>query len=827
MGTRLMDFTRGTQVSETIAMMFASALRPMAFTALAIIAAFVGWLVWTESEPGDAYYWLMHVYASFWTWLEFSPDKLVTLKTQTQGNVLVHIASVKSYPPLQAAWLRLWSAVSGGVVYGLLVGIPLAIISIIALKRFGSRLIRREHERGSQLVKLPQLEAEIAAYNQVEGKEDRAADARRLLGQVAWHKAPFVSREDLVSLGAYEPFVLAGVSYPWRSEQTHTLLVGTTGTGKSTVMKDLLAQIRERGGRAVVFDLTGTYVESFYQPDTDIILNPFDARCPKWSPFSDAHTREHFKEASLALVPIADGGEQFWPESARMLFVEVCVRLVQQGRGNNEALSDVLMTSKLKDLHAHVLKTVAAPLTDPEAKRMAESIRATFNTYAQALMTLPTEGREFSVRDWVQASDGIVDDDGNHKPAPGSVLFIAAQHVNLRSVRVLLTLWLTTAINTLMSMRGDQRDIRLWFLLDEINALHNIPAIVSGMQTARNYGGAFVLGVHTIHQLRETYGDNLAETIASLAKTKLLLATKDKVTQEWESAQVGDGEWAEREENLSYGVSNVRDAATLQRKVKLEPLVLPSQFNELRNLTGYIKFAEGMPAALVKITHVKYEKPNPGFIERVIAPLAPPAPPPLALPHYITVNGVRVTRDGEIVDTAQPVSATVAGPSNTTAAPASDPPSDSSGEGFQIAKSTGGVPERMLFEPVAAAIAKAHDWVEGSVEAGRVNLDLDPRLNPMVKAGDGGNSAVAAADQARRGVEGKVAEAAATELAKDAPREGLAAQEQRQYLGEAEKAAAVHARSQGNNIPAHHLPPPPAAEPDREIDEDHSWGSAR
>ena len=42
MGTRLMDFTRGTQVSETIAMMFASALKPMAYTALAIIAAFVG-----------------------------------------------------------------------------------------------------------------------------------------------------------------------------------------------------------------------------------------------------------------------------------------------------------------------------------------------------------------------------------------------------------------------------------------------------------------------------------------------------------------------------------------------------------------------------------------------------------------------------------------------------------------------------------------------------------------------------------------------------------------------------------------------------------------
>ena len=356
----------------------------------------------------------------------------------------------------------------------------------------------------------------------------------------------------------YEPFTLAGIPYPWRAEQSHTMLVGTTGSGKSTVMKDLLKQIRARRGRAVVFDLTGTFIETFYNPHTDIILNPFDARCPKWSPFSDAHTREHFQGSqSLALVPMSDGGgEQFWPESARMIFVETCVRLVEQGRGNAQALSDVLMTSKLKDLHAHVLRTVAAPLTDPEAKRMAESIRATFNTYAQALLTLPTEGRDFSVRDWVLASETQADDPNRHS----SVLFVAAQHVNLRSVRVLLTMWLSTAINTLMSMPGDQRDIRLWLLLDEIGALHNIPAIVSGMQTARNYGGAFVLGVHTIAQLKETYGDNYAETIASLAKTKLLMNTRDRASQEWESGQVGDGEWSEMEENWSYGANNVRDA---------------------------------------------------------------------------------------------------------------------------------------------------------------------------------------------------------------------------------------------------------------------------
>ena len=129
-----------------------------------------------------------------------------------------------------------------------------------------------------------------------------------------------------------------------------------------------------------MFDLTGAFVEGFYNKETDVLLNPFDVRCPAWSPFADARTREHFKEFSQALIPMTEKGDSFWQETARILFVETCVLLVEQGRGNNKALAEVLMTSKLKDLRAHVARAIAAPLTDPEAKRMAKSIRACYGS---------------------------------------------------------------------------------------------------------------------------------------------------------------------------------------------------------------------------------------------------------------------------------------------------------------------------------------------------------------------------------------------------------------------------------------------------------------
>ena len=792
-----LDFTRGSQVAETVGMMFTTALRPMFWTVMGILIAAIGYQVWQHTDHGDRYFWMMHSYADIWHYFSFNPGHLIGLKMVAGDTVRVPISLINSYPPLVAAWGRLTTALTNGTTYGLGLGIPLAIIATIGLRRFGHDLTERKHTRGAMIASVSELQADVAALNAAAS----AIDSRKIASDLYGRSAPFkltipANRRHVRSL-VHKPYQVAGVPYPWRAEQSHTMIVGTTGTGKSTAMKDLLRQIKARGDRAVVFDLTGTYVEGFYNKKTDVLLNPFDVRCPAWSPFADARTREHFKEVSQALIPMTENGDSFWQETARMLFVETCVRLVEQGRGNNKSLAEVLMTSKLKDLHAHVARTIAAPLTDPEAKRMAESIRATFNTYAQALLTLPDEGAMFSIRDWVlgidldgrnggdDGFDGLaantgpavspdVDDaDGEpHKPMiidavtgevfddedgvevagepltitvddtasdtvstpatvngvtarradatadskpemakqtpaataagagddlletpPGSVMFVAAQHVNMTSVRVLLTMWITTAINTLMSMRGDQRDIRLWFLIDEIGALHNIPAIVAGMQTSRNYGGAFVLGVHTMAQLRETYGDNHAETISSLAKTKLLLNTRDRGTQDWESEQIGEGEWSELEENWSYGVDNVRDAATLQRKIKLEPLVLPTEFGELPDLHGYLKFPQGLPAAKVKLTYVKYRRQAPGYVERLIAPLA--------LPGFDNETETPATASLKAAPVASPVAADAVAPQRVTtpvaatratagetgegAEPAAQEKPSDGGEGFQTA----------------------------------------------------------------------------------------------------------------------------------------------
>jgi len=409
----------------------------------------------------------------------------------------------------------------------------------------------------------------------------------------------------LARAGFYTPSHLAEVEWPWRLEQSHTMLVGTTGTGKTVALSELLAEARSRGQRAVVFDLTGAFIEAFFDPERDVILNPLDARCPSWSVFNDCTSEGEFHAAAEALVPHDGGGaEQFWVLAARMLFVEMCLHLKRAGTATNAALASRLMTADLAQVHRLMRGTMADPLTAPEAARMAESIRAVFNANAKALKLLPSGGPAFSIRDWTRGES-----------APGSVLFLSARYVDLSICSQLLTLWLDTAMNTLMTMERTG-DLRLWFLVDELGALHRLPALEKGLQTARNFGGAIVVGVHAFAKLKEVYGENMAMTLSSLARTKLILATADRETATWCSDFIGHRQVRDMEEGYSYGYNNARDAVSLTPRRQIEPLLLPDQFMNLPRLSGYLKFPDGFPAAPVSLSPRTWPRIAEGFIAR-------------------------------------------------------------------------------------------------------------------------------------------------------------------------------------------------------------------
>ena len=172
-------------------------------------------------------------------------------------------------------------------------------------------------------------------------------------------------------------------------------------------------------------------------------------------------------------------------------------------------------------------------------------------------------------------------------------------------------------MNTLMSMKRTS-DLRIWFMIDELGALHRLPALEKGLQTARNFGGAIVTGIHAFAKLKEVYGENMAMTLSSLARTKLILATADRETATWCSDFIGHRQIRDMEEGYSYGYNNARDAVSLTPRRQIEPLLLPDQFMNLPRLNGYIKFPDSFPAAPVKLVPQSWPSLAEGFIARAL-----------------------------------------------------------------------------------------------------------------------------------------------------------------------------------------------------------------
>jgi type IV conjugative transfer system coupling protein TraD len=599
------SFTRGTQLVRLEYMMVWQGVKVPLLTGLASFTILACTLMAWRLQTHDIQLVVMRTLSRLWVWCDLSPAKPVNV-TLTSGHVLkMAMANVPLHPDVAAAWSLFLRCLLAALLGATVLTVPITIWFTNMAHERGTDILKERHERGAMLVERDVLVEEIASYNfkNLAGlveRDGRGFDALKVARS---------SVKTRLTYGFHVPYAIADIPYPFDLERTHGMLIGTTGTGKTTILLRMIEQARERNHRCVIFDLTGVFVQHFYEPGRDFILNPIDNRCPRWSVFADCHNILDFSSAAAALFPSGhDGGDPFWTMSARTLFIEMCMQLHQRGERSNAALIHHLMYAKLKDLNKAMKGTIADPLTSTDSARMAESIRAVVNTQAQILRYLPDIGEEhpeeFSIRKWV--ADDRKD---------GSILFVTSNHTHLNVTKPLLSLWMDMAVNAVLETERNA-GLKIWFLFDEVHALQRLPALENGLQTARAYGGAFLLGIHSFERLCETYGKEGGTNLAALARTKVILTAADTTTAEFCSAQIGNREVREVDEAYSIGAAMSRDAATITPRTEVKPLILPDDIMNFPSLHGIIKFPEGFPAARIQLVWKGYPEIAPPFDEK-------------------------------------------------------------------------------------------------------------------------------------------------------------------------------------------------------------------
>lgn len=580
------NFTRGGQLVAHEWLMFIGAAKIPFLIWLAVVVV-VYWIM-MSAVMGEHEIQLVTWRIGSWVWtsMDFSPFKPMNIVLADDSTRRVSMGYIPYVPDVQIACVKAVRALFGAFFGGSLIALPGAAWFVGYANQQGSDILDERHERGAMLVDRDVLLQDVLAHNTDEfekkvGELFPGHTPKQVLAM------PFAQRK---AGGLHHPYTLGGIPYPYGLEQSHTVVIGTTGSGKTTQLKSLVAEMRARGDSAVIFDLTGSFIESFYDSKTDTILNPGDERCPCWSVFEDCTTEAEFTAAAQALIPHDGGGsDPFWIVSARLLFVQMCLKLQEYGLTTNQALADNLIKTDLKRLHRILMNTSAQPLTSPDAAKMAESIRSVFVANANALTTIPQDGEFFSIREWVI-----------NQNKPGSILFVSARYVDLALYKTLLTLFLDIAVNTLMTLPRTT-SLRTWYMFDELGALHRLPAIENGLQTARGFGGAMVLGLHSFARLQAVYGREGAENMSSLVGSKLILKTGDRKTAEICAEFIGHREVRQMDEAYSYGNNPMRDGATITPKKEIAPLVIPDDITNLPSLHGFVKFPDGFPAARVEV----------------------------------------------------------------------------------------------------------------------------------------------------------------------------------------------------------------------------------
>ncbi len=540
-----------------------AAMMLAAFMTVAVPA----WNLWNRTSGAEWYAAGMYTLAEVKLVLGYEPESGQEIRFPDGTRRVMTIRDIASSVPAWEARERIKAEMFASAWLGAKAGLGVIAVFLAWFWYRGVQLSRQRRIRGAELVTAGELRKRV-----------RSAHLR--------------ARDRMPGWKELRPYRIAGIPYPERTETQHTIVSGTTGSGKTVLISDLVAQIRARGERCVVYDKMGSYTAAFFDPGRDVLMNPLDARAPRWSPFLEARTPRDFDMMAAALIPQQkDTVDPFWVTAARQLFSNGAGVFWKKGVTENRVLVDHLLKTDLTALAEAMEGTVAQSIVDPENPKTALSVRAMLTANLGALEFLPDEGEPFSIREWISDEER------------GGFLFLTSRGDQHASLRGLISTWLEIAVNAMLSLAQDDGR-RIWVILDELPTLHQVPSLQPGLAESRQFGGCFVLGVQVASALRDLYGRNGAETISGLCGTRVVLAAPDRDTAQWSADSLGRSEVEEVAEGYSYGANTIRDGVSLTPRRELRALALPSEIMRLPNLEGYLKFPGPLPVASIRLKYV-------------------------------------------------------------------------------------------------------------------------------------------------------------------------------------------------------------------------------
>ena len=392
--------------------------------------------------------------------------------------------------------------------------------------------------------------------------------------------------------------VLAGLTMSREAETRHGVALGVSGSGKTTAIRGLMYTALCRGDRHVVADPDGGTMRLFWRPG-DVILNPFDARSVRWDALAELREETDYRFLGEAVLPPAGGGAQDeWLGYAREILIAALRSWHRNGLGPAEQFFDALATAEREKLALLCEGTAAQHYFAAGNERMLGSILGTMAPRVEIMRQAARAGEAaFSVRSWIRAEGQ-------------GTLWLPYQAHQIAALRGLISCWMGLAITEVLVL-PDSATRRIWFYLDEFDALGPLQGLKDAQARLRKKGGCVVIGLQSIDQVRAVYGAAAANTIIENCGNVLILrcgASERGGTAQFASELIGEREVEHDETTTSRSKGKEHTTSSTAKHVRrrTEKAVLPSQIMQLADRSGYLRLAGEAEWKKVRFDYVEF-----------------------------------------------------------------------------------------------------------------------------------------------------------------------------------------------------------------------------
>lgn len=293
-------------------------------------------------------------------------------------------------------------------------------------------------------------------------------------------------------------------------EQNNFLILGTTGSGKSTAFKPLVHQAINRGDYSVIYDEKGEYTDNFYRKSNSILIAPWDKRSAKWNICEDIRTKQDAELLALCLIPDSKTPDPIWDQGARVILVSMLMKLINEN-GQKWNWRDLykLFTFSIDKAQSEFI--VHYPIVKSFIENDSKTTQGFYVHIMSKLSWIEDlakawSGQDkspFSLKRWIKDTNAkcviIIQADSKY-PSLGEPLCNA------------IISFMTK--NYLSETPPTER--KTWLFIDEFANLPRNPNIKKWLELARENGARSVICTQSISQLTELYGKDETDSIINL-----------------------------------------------------------------------------------------------------------------------------------------------------------------------------------------------------------------------------------------------------------------------------------------------------------------------